>query len=109
MVKDENGERTSGMFSYSSIVGILLNMSENICPDIFLAVSICSRYMFSPKRSHELILKILSQYLNQTRDHGLVLSPNDDVCKWTYNQMLILKGMYENEESDFLACVKSRT
>ena len=81
MVKAENGKPSSGVFSYSSVLGILLFMSGNIYPDAALAVSCCCRYMFSPKRYQKLALKILARYLKQTKDHDLVLDPNSDVCK----------------------------
>ena len=60
LVKDENGEQASGMFSCSSIVGLILYMSENTRPDVSLAVNICSWDMFSSKSSHKFSLYILS-------------------------------------------------
>ena len=54
LVKDADGEPPSGMFSYSSAVGMLLYLSVNIHPDTAFAVNCCAQYMFSPKRSHEL-------------------------------------------------------
>ena len=81
LVKDENDRPVSGVFSYSSVLGMLLYISGNSHPDVALAVSCCYRYMFSPKRYHKLALKILARYLKQTKDHDLVLDTNYDVCK----------------------------
>ena len=50
LVKDENGKPASGMFGYSSIVGMLLYLYGDTIPDFYLAVNSCSRYMFIPKR-----------------------------------------------------------
>ena len=81
LVKAKNGKPVSELFSYSSVLGMLLYMSGNTRPDVSLAVSFCYRYMFSPKRYHKLALKILTRYLRQTKDHDLVLDPNYYVCK----------------------------
>jgi hypothetical protein len=70
LVKNLNGEAASGAFSYSSVVGMLLYLSGHACPDITFAVNCCARYiMFSPKRLHELALKLIGHYLKQTSDH----------------------------------------
>ena len=63
LVKDDDGKPPSGMFSYSRVVGMLLYLSGHTCPDISFAVNSCAQYMSSPKRSHELSLKRLAQYL----------------------------------------------
>ena len=76
MVKDETGGPASEMFRYSSVVEMLLYISRHTNPDASLAVNICTRYMFSPKQSQELALKILVRYLNQTKYHDLVLNTN---------------------------------
>ena len=39
LVKDADGEPTSGMFSYSSVVGMLLYLSGHTRPDIAFAVN----------------------------------------------------------------------
>ena len=70
MVKDEHGEPESGMFSYSSVVGILLYLSGHNFPDVNLVTNFYAQYMFSPKRSHKLSLKKLACYLKQTKDSG---------------------------------------
>ena len=63
LVKDENGEPVSGMFSYISILGMLLYLSVNNHPDVSLAMNFCDRYKFNPKRTHKLALDILVRYL----------------------------------------------
>ena len=42
LIKYDNGELTSGMFSYISVVGMLLYLSGNTSPDVFLGVNTCT-------------------------------------------------------------------
>ena len=109
LVKDEDGEESSGTFSYSSVVGMLLYLSGHTRPDITYAVNCCARYMFCPKRSHELALKRLGCYLKQTRDCSLILNPNDLKCKIDCYPDADFAGMYGHEKPTDPACVKSRT
>ena len=69
------------MFSYSSVVGMLLYLSGHTGTDIDLAFNFCARYIFIPKRSHELALKMLERYLKNTHECGIVLDPNYDIFK----------------------------
>ena len=52
----------SGMFSYSSVVSILLYLSSHTHPYIAFSVNSCAQYMFITKRYHELAFKMLAQY-----------------------------------------------
>jgi hypothetical protein len=79
LVKDADGEVAHGRFSYSSVVGMLLYLSVHTHPNIAYAVNCCARYMFCPKRSHELALKRIGRYLKATRDRGLVLNPTKEL------------------------------
>jgi hypothetical protein len=42
-----------------------------------MAVSQCARFTHNPKRSHELALEQIGQYLKGTKDPGLILQPAD--------------------------------
>ena len=44
-------------------------------PAISFAGNKSSRYVFSPKKSHEEALKIIGRYLKGTRDKGLIIKP----------------------------------
>ena len=81
LAKDDNYEPTSGMFRYSSVVGMILYLYGNTITDVSLAVNRCDQYMFSPKKSHKLVSDILVRYLNQTKDHGLLFNPNPDASR----------------------------
>ena len=109
LVKNENGEPASGMFSYSSVVDMLLYLSGNTNPDVAFAANSCARYMFSPKNSYELELKILECYLNQTKDIGMVLNLNPNVCKVDAYPNSGFDGMYGHEEPTDPAYVKRPT
>ena len=52
LVKDANGEHPSGVFNYTSVVGMILYLSDHTLPDTAFSVNCCARYMFIPKISH---------------------------------------------------------
>ena len=52
LVKDENGEPSSGMFRYNRGIEMPLYLSGYTRPDISLSINSCARYMFIPKHSH---------------------------------------------------------
>ena len=74
---DEHGKPTHGNFEYQSIVRQLNYLQGHTRPDITMAVSQCARFVHSPKRSHELALLWIRQYLKGTPNQGLILSPKD--------------------------------
>ena len=65
--------------------------------------------MFIPKISHELALKKLAQYLNNTQERGLVLDPNYDIFKVDAYPYSDLAGMYGHKNYNDPACAKSCT
>ena len=94
LVKDDNGEPASGMFGYISVSGMILYHYVDTRSDVSLAVNSCARYVFIPKRSHELPLNRVEPYLKQTKDFGLVLNPNAHVCKLDTYPDANFFGMY---------------
>ena len=106
--RDDNGEPPSNDFSYASVVGMLLYLSGHTRPDIAYAVNCCARYMFCPRKSHEIALKRIGRYLKATRTKGLILDPCDELCIDNYPDA-DFAGMYGHEVITDPACVKSRT
>lgn len=116
LVKDVDGPAASQIFSYSSVVGMLLYLAGHSRPDIAYAVNCAARYMFSPRRIHEEALKRIGRYLKATRDRGLVLDPRlapnsdgPDVLGIDSYPDADFAGMYGFEKNDDPASVKSRT
>ena len=103
--KVENGELGSGIFSYSSVVGIILYMYGHTRPDVDLAVIGCYRYMFSPKGYHELEFNIFVHFLKHTKDCGLVLNPSYDVRKVDAYPDSDFSGMYGHKNPTDTTCV----
>ena len=108
LVKDADGEPTLGEFCYSSVVEMLLYLAGHTRPDIAYAVNCCARYMFCPKRSHELALKRIGRYLKASRDRGLVLNPSK-LLKVDCYPDADFAGLYGHENPSDPSCVKSRT
>ena len=75
--KDEFGDPPNGTFSCPSVIGMLWYLTKHSRPELSFACSQVARYTFNPKRSHELALIRIGQYLKSTRDKGLILKPTD--------------------------------
>ncbi len=75
--KDLDGDPPNGTFNYASVIGMLWYLYGHSRPDIGFAVSQAARFAFSPKRSHELALIRIGQYLKGTLSQGLELEPDD--------------------------------
>ena len=71
--KDEFGEPANCSFSYPSVIGMLWCLCGHSRPDLGFAVSQAARFSFNTKRSHELALIRIGQYLKATRNCGLRL------------------------------------
>ena len=56
LVTDADGDPPDGVYSYKSVLGMLLYLSVHSRPDIVMAVSQVARFSHNPKRSHELAL-----------------------------------------------------
>ena len=97
------------MFSYSSVVGMIIYLSCHTFPDIAIDVNYCARYMFSTNRSHELSLKRLVGYLKNTQEPGLVLYPNSYIFKVYAYPDADFSGMYGHEKHYDPTCANSCT
>lgn len=109
LVRDENGAPCLEDFSYASVVGQLLYLAGHTRPDIAYAVNQCARYMFNPKRSHELALIRIGKYLKGTRTKGITFKPSGGMFNVNAFPDADFAGLYGHEHPADPACVKSRT
>ena len=108
--KDEDGEPPNCTFNYASVIGMMWYVYGHSRPDIGMAVSQAARFAFSPRRSHELALIRIGQYLKATREKGLHLRPMD---KGQFHLEAYVDsdfmGLYGKENRADPTNVKSRT
>jgi hypothetical protein len=73
---DPDGPPMSESWScYPSVVGMLLYLSINTCPDICFAVSQVCQFTHNPKQSHASAVKIIVRNLACTIDQGTIVTP----------------------------------
>ena len=108
--KDEDGEPAHCTFNYSSVIGMLWYLYGHSRPDLGFAVSQAARFAFNPKRSHELALIQIGQYLKETREEGMILKP---IQKDKFHMDVFVDadfmGLYGKEKRSDPDNVKSRT
>ena len=107
--KDPLGDPADCTFNYASVMGMLWYLYGHSRPDLGFACSQAARFSFAPKRSHELALIRIGQYLKGTRDKGLILKPmsTDHFEMDVYVDSDFL-GLYGKEERTDPDNVKSR-
>jgi Reverse transcriptase (RNA-dependent DNA polymerase) len=76
LAKDPDGEPMSEVWSYPSVVGMLLYLSNNSRPDLVFAVSQVARFTHDPKQSHAAAIKRIVRYLVGTADKGTIIKPD---------------------------------
>jgi hypothetical protein len=108
LVKDEHGDPPNSAYNYASVIGMLQYLQGHSRPDIAYAVSQCARFSHSPRRSHQIALERIGQYLKFTADEGLLLCPTgildiDVFCDADF------AGLWPYEDKLDPSCVKSRT
>ena len=106
--KDEKGPDCQELWSYGSVVGMMMYLASNSRPDIAFAVHQCARFTHCPKRLHEKALKRIARYLKGTQSRGMVIKPNEEVGFDLYADA-DFAGLWNTEESEDPTCVKSRT
>uniref|UniRef100_A0A7S4AV79 Reverse transcriptase Ty1/copia-type domain-containing protein n=2 Tax=Pseudo-nitzschia australis TaxID=44445 RepID=A0A7S4AV79_9STRA len=94
-------------WSYPSVVGMLLYLSNNTRPDITFSVSQVARFTSNPKKSHAVALKRTGRYLAKTWDKGLHFKPDS-----TYNLRCWVDadfaGLFGSEPSENPDSARSR-
>ena len=108
--KDENGNPATGDFNYASVIGMAWYLYGHSRSELGFALSQASRFTHSPRRSHELALIRIGQYLKGTRDKGMILRPtalNHLVMDCFVDSDFI--GLHGKEPRTDPVSVKSRT
>jgi Reverse transcriptase (RNA-dependent DNA polymerase) len=111
LAADKDGDPPNGTFNYASVVGMLGYLQANSRPDLTFAVAQCARFTHSPKRSHELALMRIGQYLKGTADKGLIFRPKplSTIFETDVYVDSDFAGGWGYEDPNDPACVKSRT
>ena len=85
-----------------------LYLSRHTCPDIACVVNSVARYMFFPKKLHNIALKCLGQYLKAIQDKGLILTTSAHTLKIDTFLDNDFAGLYGHEKkNNDPVCVKS--
>jgi len=109
--KDPEGAPADAYYNYASVIGMMSYLQGHSRPDITYAVSQCARYTHGQKKSHEIALERIGQYLKSTRDNGLILKPIPLSHSWKidiYVDAAFAPGWGHEDPAD-PSCVKSRT
>ena len=72
---NEDGKPPWCSFSYASVVGMLIYITDHSMPDIPFIIHPCMCYMFNPCLSRAKTLMQIARFLKATREKGLVLKP----------------------------------
>ena len=106
--KDEDGDPPHCDFNYASVVGMCFYLYSHSAPEIGFAISQLARFTFHPKRSHELALIRLGQYLKGTLDQPMILKPMklDEFKMDVYvdSDFLGLYGKERRDDPDNVRC-----
>jgi len=107
--KDEDGDPATGDFNYASVVGMMWYLYGHSRPDLGFALSQASRFTHFPRRSHELALIRIGQYLKGTLDKGMILRPAAlDQLHMDCHVDSDFMGLHGKEPRDDPVSVKSR-
>ena len=107
--KDEYGDPATGSFNYASVIGMIWYLYGHSRPDLGFALSQAARFTHSPRRSHELALIRIGQYLKGTADKGMILQPAAlDSLFMDCHVDSDFMGLYGKEPRDDPVSVKSR-
>jgi hypothetical protein len=104
---DPDGEPMTELWSYPSVIGMLLYLSTNTRPDIAFAVSQVARFTHNPKQSHATAVKTIVRYLKRTMDKGTIVRP-DGTMNLTCHVDADFAGLYKREEDVDPTSAKSR-
>ena len=105
---DAEGDPPDQLYNYASVVGMLLYLSGHSRPDIAFAVSQVARFIHNHKRSHEVALERIGQYLYKTSKEGLILRPTKGEFDMTCYVDSDFAGLWNVEDQSSPESVRSR-
>jgi len=103
---DPDGEPMNEPWSYPSIVGMLLYLATNTCPDIAFAVSQVACFCHNPKKSHATAVKTIARYLFRTCNMGTIVKPLKQFLLNCYVDA-DFGGLYRRDPDDVPSSAKS--
>ena len=68
---DGNGDPATESWGYASVIGMLLYLSSNSCPEIQFAVHQCARFTHNPRKRCTDSIKRICKYLKGTQGIGI--------------------------------------
>jgi hypothetical protein len=105
---DPDGPPMNDLWSYPSIVGMLMYLATNTRHDIQFAVSQVCRFTSNPKQSHATAVKSILRYLKRTRLFGTIMRPNGKLDLDLYVDA-DFAGLYGKEPDSNPDSARSRT
>ena len=88
---------------------MLIYLSGSSRPDIAYAVNQCARFSHNPRKSHEVGVKYIVQYLKGTRTRGLEIHPDANLLHLNLFADADFTGLFASEDKQYPVSVKSRT
>lgn len=107
LTKDLLGDPCQATWNYASVIGMLQYLQAHSRPDLTYAVCSAARFVHSPRRSHEIAVERIGQYLKMTANDGLYFDPTDDLNVNCFVDT-DFAGLWPHEEAHDEDCVKSR-
>jgi hypothetical protein len=106
--KDIHGEPRIELWNYRAVIGMMLYLASNSRPDIAFAVNQCARNSAAPTLNHAIAVKRIARYLKQTRDRGMIISPNANLKLDLYVNA-DFAGLWNITDTEDPSTVQSRT
>ena len=92
--------------SYASVIGMMLYLVSNTITDISFAVHQCARFTHNTKASHETAVMRICQYLQGTKDNGLLFNPSNKYLVDCYADA-DFAGLWGHEDPQDPICARS--
>jgi hypothetical protein len=105
---NSDGPRRKDIWSYASVIGMLMYLSSNAHPEIQFALHQCAWFTHCPRASHEDAVKHICQYLQGVKDNGPMFKPSHNLELDCYVDADFARLWNYKSDQDPV-CVKSRT